>query len=109
MGHKESQEEVLHDQVQFSKFLNTGKGVMGRSLQPIFAWGFWVIPVELQFSVFDPAIYDKYRNLRPVNWSGSDGIWFKTGNPLLSLWQPFTWKAPQEIRAPRLQRTGFGL
>lgn len=72
--------------VQFSKFLNKGKGVMGRTLEPVFALGFWLTPVELQFSI-DPAIYDRYRNLRPVNWSGPDAIWFKTGNPLSAHWQ----------------------
>jgi hypothetical protein len=72
--------------VKFLKFLNKGQGVMGRSLEPVFVLGFWVIPVELQFSI-DPATYDQHRNLRPVNWSGTDAIWFKSGNPLSSLWQ----------------------
>src|SRR5438477_285006 len=77
---------VLMPTVRFSKFLNTGKGVMGRTLAPAFAWGFWVTPVELQFTV-EPATYDRYRNLRPVNWSGTDAIWFKSGHPLTAHWQ----------------------
>jgi hypothetical protein len=59
---------------------------MGRSLEPVAFTGFFVTPVELQFTV-DPATYERYRNLRPVNWSGTDAIWFKTGHPLSSPWQ----------------------
>lgn len=72
--------------VRFSRFLNQGKGVLGRPLAPVAFTGFWVTPVELQFLI-EPATYDKYRNLRPVNWSGSDAIWFKTGSPITGLWQ----------------------
>ncbi len=72
--------------VQFSKFLNKGTGVMGRTLAPTFVLGFWVTPVELQFAI-DPAIYESYRNLRPVNWSGTDAIWFKSGDLFSSPWQ----------------------
>jgi hypothetical protein len=75
--------------VRFSKFLNSGTGVMGRSLAPVSAVGFWLTPVELQFSI-EPATYDRYKNLRPVNWSGTDAIWFKSGNPLTAHWQKFS-------------------
>jgi hypothetical protein len=58
---------------------------MGRPLEPVYAVGFWLRPVELQFSV-GPGMFDQYRNLRPVNWSGTDAIWFKSGDPLSSPW-----------------------
>jgi hypothetical protein len=75
--------------INFFKFLNQGSGVMGRSLEPVRALDYWLTPVEIQFSV-GAVTFDQYRSLRPVNWSGTDAIWFKSGDPLSSPWQLYS-------------------
>jgi hypothetical protein len=72
--------------VDFQKFLNTGEGLLKKSLGFSNAGMFVLNAVEIQFSVTRIA-RQNYKNLRPAQWSGPESIWLKKGSPLSDKWE----------------------
>jgi len=70
----------------FSKFLNQGAGVTGRQLGAIKILTFIQNGVELQFSLAADA-RTRYRNLKPLQWAGTESIWLKEGPVLGGKWR----------------------
>ncbi len=68
-------------------FLNSGTSLLNRQLGPIETMIYMQNGVEIQFQL-DPGVLTKFRNIRPRQWAGPDGIWIKQGNPLSAPWQP---------------------
>jgi hypothetical protein len=70
----------------FSLFVNSGQGITGKQLGPI-----WVAPsylangVELQFDI-PSNVSQKYAEIKPVQWGGPEAIWVKYGHPLEPQW-----------------------
>ena len=75
--------------VEFQHFLNSGTGVTNKQLGDIFAAGYMMNAVELQFMV-NAAARRQYRNLTPRQWSGPEVVWVKSGDPLSG---SSTWRA----------------
>jgi hypothetical protein len=70
----------------FSMFINSGQGITGKQLGPI-----WVAPaylangVELQFAI-PSSVSQKYAEITPMQWGGPEAIWVKYGHPLNPQW-----------------------
>jgi hypothetical protein len=66
--------------VRFAAFRNSGVGALGKQLGPGASLTFFTQAVELAFDV-DANARQKYRNLRPTQWSGTEAVWIKQGVP----------------------------
>jgi len=71
--------------VRFLRFLNNGSGRTQRSLGEVSTLTFIQNGVELQFEI-DAAVLTTHRNLRPVQWSGTEAIWVRRNHPLDGPW-----------------------
>jgi hypothetical protein len=67
------------------RFVNSGTSALGRQLGFQGVGPFFLNGVEIVFDL-DPGVRARYRDLRPRQWSGPEGVFFKTGVPLGSPW-----------------------
>lgn len=74
--------------VRFKQFLNQGTGMTRRPLGQLANLTYFQNGVELQFAV-DPTVKNAYRNLRPVQWAGTESIWLKEGPILGGTWRKY--------------------
>jgi hypothetical protein len=74
--------------VRFKQFLNQGSGVTRRPLGQVTSLTYFQNGVELQFTV-DPSVKTGYRNLRPLQWAGTESIWVKDGPVLGGKWRKY--------------------
>jgi hypothetical protein len=87
-GNSQGSESLLPEDacVRFLKFLNSGSGLTKCPLGEVGMGTYIQNGVELQFEANSSALKN-YRNIRPVQWAGSDSIWIKQKNPLTQTWQ----------------------
>jgi len=71
--------------VRFLRFLNQGTGLTQRALGEVGTFLFIQNGVELQFEL-EPSVHTTHRNLRPVQWSGTEAIWVRREHPLTGPW-----------------------
>lgn len=74
--------------VRFKQFLNQGSAVTRRPLGPQANLTFFQNGVELQFAI-DATVKNSYRNLKPVQWAGTESIWLKDGPVLGGKWRKY--------------------
>lgn len=72
--------------VSFLKLLTQGLGLTQRPLGRISLLTFQQNGVELQFSILSD-VYQRYKNLRPTQWAGTEVIWAKQGPIFTGTWR----------------------
>lgn len=72
--------------VEAGRFFNTGTSRLGQTLGFRSSGPYFVNGVEIVFAL-QPGARGRYRELRPRQWSGPEGVFVKTGQPLGSPWR----------------------
>lgn len=93
--------------VRFLRFLNQGSGQTQRTLGEVGSLTFIQNGVELQFEL-DASAHSTHRNLRPVQWAGTEAIWIRRNSPLDGPWSLFRQNAgtgPDDPLAPNIVTT----
>jgi hypothetical protein len=73
--------------VSFYRFRNSGTAFNNQALGLRDGMGYWLNAVELTFRISDPTVSQRYRNLKPYQWSGPDSIWLQIGGGPWTVYQ----------------------
>jgi hypothetical protein len=73
--------------VSFYRFSNSGKAFNGEDLGARDGGAYYLNAIELTFKVTDATVTQRYRNLKPYQWSGPDAIWLQRGTAAWTLYR----------------------